>query len=157
MSSTALNRSNKSYRSSSSTAKTYSQVKAIFAEARKRGLDNEALHDMVESITRRTRSISSLSYAEAQKVIQRLKGDEFKPLRTLQYHRQKAGIKQLVQDAQLTLIAELASQRNWSAESLTKFCRRQCRHDRPRTTEDANKVIEGLKAMNKREGLWAGA
>ncbi len=141
--------------SASARPKTTGQVRAMFGEANKCGLDEEALRDVVEDVTRRTRHISELSYSEAEQVIERLKGKSFVPRRTLQYRRQKAGIKEVVQASQLQLIAQLASQREWTAESLVKFCKRQCGHHPLRTTEDANKVIEALKSMNKREGLWA--
>ena len=102
-----------------------------------------------------TVSIAALTYAEAERVIARLKGKSFVPTRTLQYRRQRAGVKQVVQQAQLEKIAALATQRNWSAQTLVNFCKRQCGHHPLRTTEDANKVTEALKSMNKREGLWA--
>lgn len=132
-----------------------SQVRAIFAEAKKRGLKDEDLRDVVEDVTKHTRHISELTYAQAQNVIRRLKAEQFVPTRTLQYRRAKSGIKQLVANEQLTLIAELASQRKWPAETLRNFCVKQCGKEKPRTTVDANKVIEALKAMNKRDGLWA--
>ncbi len=156
--------------------KTTGQVRAIFGEARRCGLDNETLHELVADVVGAAEdlrhpstdggmlsghaaidpvSISKLTFAQAEAVIQRLKGKSFVPLRTLQYRRAKAGIKQVVQESQLTLIAQLASQREWSAETLINFCIRQCGHHPLRTTEDANKVIEALKSMNKREGLWA--
>lgn len=137
--------------------KTYQQCQAIHVEARHRGLDADQLRDVVEDVTRRTRSIKELTHAEAQKVIQRLKGNSFVPLRTLQHRRQRAGIQQIVTDEQHTLIAELASQRNWTPETLRNFCGRQCKRDRPLTTVDANKVIEALKSMNRRDGLWSAA
>ena len=144
--------------------KSNAQVRAIFGIAKERGLDNDALHDVVASVLSdgrrstvdgREASIAKLSYAEAEKVIQRLKGQSFVPRRTLQWRRQKAGVKQLVTEAGLTKIAELASQRNWSTESLTKFCRRTIKRDRPATTKQANTIIEALKAMNERDDLWA--
>ena len=147
--------------------KTVNQVRCIYGEARRHGLDDEALHELVASVLMESCqgssptvregavSIASLTYAQAEAVIQRLKGRGFVPRRTLQYRRQKAHVHQLVTREQLTLIAELASQRNWSAQTLADFCRRQCKAEKPRTTGDANKVIEALKAMNKREGLWA--
>lgn len=136
-------------------AKSPNQVRAIFAEARRVGLDEESLRDVVESATRRTRSIRELTHAEAEAVIKQLKGTSFVPLRTVQYRRKKQGVEQVIQPAQLKLIADLASQRNWSAETLLKFCKRQCGYTRPRTTRHGNKIIEGIKAMNQREGLWA--
>lgn len=135
--------------------KSVNQVRAIFAEARRVGLDGESLRDVIESVTRRTRSIKELTHAEAEAVIRKLKGNAFVSLRTIQHRRRKEGVGQVVQPAQLRLIGDLASQRNWSAETLLDFCERQCGHTRPRTTGDANKVIEGIKAMNRREGLWA--
>lgn len=138
-----------------SNPKSTDQVKAIFGSAKQCGLDGEALRDVVEDVTKRTRSIAALTHAEAEKVIARLKGRSFVPRRTLQWRRKKAGVKQVVQDAQLTLIAQLASQRNWTAESLTKFCRKMIKRDRPLTTDEANKIVEALRAMNRREGLWA--
>ncbi|PYS69309.1 MAG: hypothetical protein DMF69_17400 [Acidobacteria bacterium] len=143
---------------------TTGQVRAIFGEARRCGLDNELLHELVADVIRGSSptvmegavSIKSLTFAQAEAVIQKLKGKSFVPLRTLQYRRQSAGIKQVVQEGQLKLIADLASQREgWTAETLVNFCKRQCGHHPLRTTEDANKVIEALKSMNQREGLWA--
>jgi predicted subunit of tRNA(5-methylaminomethyl-2-thiouridylate) methyltransferase len=137
--------------------KTNGQVRAIYAEAAKHGIDADLLHDVVADVTRRTRSVKALTYIEAQRVIQRLKGKDFVPLRTLQYRRQQAGVPQLVSKDQMNLIAELASQREWSIETLQKFCKRVCKREVPRTTADANKVIEALKSMNRREGLWSAA
>lgn len=174
--------------------KTTGQLRAIFGEARKRGLDNEQLHDLVAGVVQSSNSssdrtiprrgpraatpggekvgaadrwvatavaalpfvsIKSLTYAQAEAVIQRLKGSSFVPRRTLQYRRKKAGVTQVVQRDQILLIAALATQREWSTETLVKFCKRQCGHHPLRTTADANKVIEALKAMNRRDDLWA--
>jgi len=139
----------------SAQPKSNNQVRAIFAEGRKCGLDNDGIRDVVESVTRRTRHISEVTHAEAEAVIKRLKGDGFVSIRTLQHRRQKQGVTQVVQAGQIRLIADLASQRKWSPEALLKFCRRQCGHTRPRTTAEANTIIEALKAMNRREGLWS--
>jgi hypothetical protein len=137
--------------------KSTEQVRAIFGLARQNGLDEELLRDAVESVTKRTRSIAALSHSEAERVIAHLKGESFTPTprRTVQHRRKKSGVNQVVQPGQLELIASLASQRHWKAETLENFCRRQCGHFPLRTTSDANKVIEALKSMNKREGLWA--
>jgi hypothetical protein len=78
------------------------------------------------------------------------------PKRTEQYRRARTDAKQLVSQSQLELIATLASQRKWSGEALVKFITRMVKHFPVRTTAEANKVIEALKAMNKRGGLWSG-
>jgi Bacteriophage Mu, GemA protein len=144
-----------------SKPKTAAQLRAIYAEGRRRGLDNDALHVLVigslspQSSALKSGSLKDLSYTEAQRAIQRLKGRDFVPLRTLQYRRQRAGVQQLITSEHEEKIAALATQRNWSAERLVNFCKRQCGHYPLRTTQDANKVIEGLKAMNQRDDLWA--
>lgn len=139
--------------------KTHAQVKAIYGLARAQRMDDDLLHETVASVTGGNPSIRELSFTNANKVILRLDGQPFAATpaarRTVQHHRQKAGVLSVVQPAQLHRIAELASQRSWTGETLRKFCVRQCGNDTPRTTKDASKVIEGLKAMNKREGLWA--
>ena len=142
--------------------KEYSQVRAIWAIAREKGIDSDLLHEIVAEVlvstgsgSDRVASISALTYSEANRVIERLKGNAYVPLRTLQARRQRAGVKQVVTREMLKKITELAAQRNWSVMSLRNFCIRQCGHSKPRTTEDANKIIEALKAMNKREGLCA--
>jgi len=134
--------------------KTVAQVRAIYGVAKSKGIDSDTLHELVCGLTRKS-SIAALTYTEAERVIQRLKGRSFVPLRTLQYRRQKAGVKQLVQQTQLDLIAQLAAQRQWTNYSLTAFCLKVCKRSRPLTTDEANKVIEGLKVMNRRDGLWA--
>lgn len=135
--------------------KTHGQVKALFGIARQCGLDDDQLHDVVEDVTKRTRSIKELTHSEADRVIARLKGKNNVPLRTLQYRRRKAGVEQIVQETQLQLIAQLASQRNWSSETLVNFCRKMVKRAKPATTSEANKIIEALKAMNRRDDLWA--
>lgn len=135
-------------------SKTSAQVRRIFGLARARGLDEAELHTLVSDATTKT-SIAALNITEADAVISRLGGEPLAARRTLQYRRRKAGVSQVVQHGQLELIAKLASQRHWSAAALVEFCRRQCGHHPLRTTADANKVIEALKSMNRREGLWA--
>jgi hypothetical protein len=137
--------------------KSTAQVRAIYGIARRSGLDDELLHDTVESVTKRTRSIAALTRLEADQVIAHLKGEAFTPTprRTVQHRRKRAGVQQVIQQGQLDLIASLASQRGWSAQTLIDFCKRQCGHHPLRTTKDANKVIEALKSMNKRDALWA--
>jgi hypothetical protein len=134
--------------------KTQPQVRAIYGLARKRGLDNEELHALVKDATHKT-SIANLNVTEADVVITKLGGEPLAARRTVQHRRQKAGVQQVVQQGQLELIAALASQRHWPAQALIDFCKRQCGHHPLRTTKDANKVIEALKSMNRREGLWA--
>lgn len=129
--------------------KTTGQLRTIFAVGKERGLDHDSLREMAGG------SLRELSYSEAEKLIQRLKGQSFVPLRTLQHRRAKAGVKVMVQQTQLDLIAQLAAQRQWTNYTLTAFCLKVCKRGRPATTNEANKIIEALKAMNRRDDLWA--
>src|SRR5262245_1118429 len=72
--------------------KTSSQVRCIFGLAKKQGLDKEE----IESIA--GKRISMLSFAEANDVIKNLGGDPFAkgtPRRTINQHRQQAGVPQI--------------------------------------------------------------
>lgn len=142
----------------SSNPKTTGQVRAIFGLARSAGHSDEDRHAVIAAVTNgRTESVKDLTFNEANLVIRHYKGRAFKPAprRTVHHRRQQRGIKQIVSESQLELIAKLASQRNWSPVALKEFCKRQAGHFPLRTTEDANRVIEALKAMNRRGGLWA--
>lgn len=137
--------------------KTPAQVRAIFGLAKRARHDDHDRHAVIADVTRgRTDSTKELTFDEANAVISHYGGRTFKPAsrRTVLHHRQHAGVFQVVQQGQLEYIAKLASQRHWSAQTLIVFCKRQCGHHPLRTTKDANKVIEALKNMNRREGLW---
>jgi Protein of unknown function (DUF1018) len=134
--------------------KTRAQLRRIYGLAKDCGLDNEELHALVFDATNKS-SIAALNVTQADVVIARLGGEPLAARRTIQQRRKNAGIVAVVSPAQIQLIADLASQRHWSAETLQEFCRRQTGHFPLRTTKDANKVIEALKSMNRREGLWA--
>ena len=62
----------------------------------------------------------------------------------------KAGVKQIVTKEQLDFLHLLANQLGWTTGSIEKFCKRQIKKAAPTTTEDANKVIEGMKAILSR-------
>lgn len=139
--------------------KSTAQIKAIFGLARKRDLSDDALRAVAETVTGQ-RSISALTRAAANNVIVALggvvQGTADVPLRTRQYRRQRAGVKRIVSPAQLEKLRTLAAARHWSDRTVDEFCTRQCGHARPRTTTDANKIIEALKAMNARDARLKG-
>ena len=133
--------------------KSTGQVRHIFGLAREVGLDDDLLHDTVESVTQRTRSITALSSKEADLVISHLKSKAEKqtPRRTVQYRRKRAGVNQVAQPAHLELMRSLARTRNMSDEGLEQLSNRIIKHYPPRTTSETNKVVEALKSMNRRE------
>ncbi len=135
--------------------KTTRQLQAIFGLAKKRGLTKEAIEQIVFDITdARTDRISELHFPEANIIIVRLGGEAFAPLtrprRTENYHRQKAGVSQVAQPGHLKFMHGLAAGRGMSADGLERLGTRMIKHWPPRTTAETNKMIEALKAMNKR-------
>jgi hypothetical protein len=149
----------------SAQLKTNAQVRRIFGLARARGLDESELHQIVEEETKQP-SIRALTSAQADKVITRLGGESSPRFggygwcdpkgtsrRTVQHRRKRAGVVQVVPQPQLDLLADLAAQRSMSVEGLQSLFRRMHVHYPPRTTKEANKVIEALKAMNGRDSL----
>jgi hypothetical protein len=133
--------------------KSTGQVRCIFGLARQKGMDDELLHETVLSVTKRTKRISQLTSVEADAVIAHLKGKDYRPTprRTVLHRRQRAGVKQVAQPAHLDLMYSLARTRHMSDEGLEKLSRRVCKKYPPQTTSETNKVIEALKAMNRRE------
>jgi len=135
--------------------KTKEQVKAIWSRARTRAITDEHLHDLVEAETGQ-RSIRALSREQADQVIVALGGAPLAKRiarRTRQGYHQAKGIKQVASQEQLELMRSLAKKRQWSDESLSKFCRRMIKRDSPATTKQANTIIEALKSMNQRDQL----
>jgi hypothetical protein len=129
-------------------------VRAIFGLAKTRGLTDDELRAVVEEQTG-SRSISGLSRHDAEKVINRLNGVTPPPRRTVQHRRRRAGVPQIASPAHLDLMRSLARRREMSDEGLEQLSIRQCGHYPPRTTSETNSVVEALKAMNKREAVWA--
>ncbi len=135
--------------------KSKKQVAAIWQLAKTRKIDSDELHTLVHNVTGQD-SIRLLSKAEADKVIVKLGGTPFNrikgtPRRTVQYRRRSAGVQQIAQPAQLELMRSLAGARGMSDEGLESLTRRIIKCSQPRTTKEANKVIEALKAMNRRD------
>lgn len=136
------------------SAKTPAQVRIIFGLAKSRGLTDDELRSIVEELTG-SRSISQLSRSEAEKVINRLNGRAVTPRRTVQHRRRQAGVPQIASPAHLDLMRSLARRRGMGDKGLEQLSIRQCGHYPPRTTAETNSVVEALKAMNKREAVWA--
>jgi hypothetical protein len=157
------------------------QIKCAQALRHARAMDDELLALTIKSITNREpeaghTGLSKMTFEEANALIVKLGGTPFRPprtdwskiaaaqppargdsARTRQSRRKAAGIEQVASERQIQLIAALASQRDaMSAAALTQFCKRVCGAEKPRTTKEANKIIEALKSMNRRDGLWHG-
>ncbi len=137
-------------------AKSLAQTRCIFGLAKRRSLSDDELRSVVEEVTGQ-RHISALSRHDADTVIIRLGGQPLTPRRTTQHHRKLAGVPAIASHAHLDLMHSLARRRNMSEEGLAELSQRVIKHCPPRTTAETNKVIEALKAMNRRETVWATA
>lgn len=147
----------------SSQPKTKEQMGRIFGLARKLGLefsDDEVRRSYAVTVSSgRVDKMSELSFDEANALIKNLGGDPLgpqasrlpSPRRTVNYHRQKAGVQQIAQQGHLEKMYELAEARHMTAEGLQNMGNRMLKHWPPRTTKETNKIIEALKAMNARD------
>lgn len=137
--------------------KTTDQLRAIFGLGKKLNCEKADLEEMAADITSgRVERLSLLSFDEANAMIIRLGGEAFPvsanvPVRTANYRKQKAGIKTIETPRHLNLIDELARLRNMSPEGLERLCLRMIKKPRPVTTSEGNKIVEALKAMNRRD------
>lgn len=136
--------------------KTKPQLRAIFGLGRKLGCTDDDLRELAFDVSKeRVERLSQLSFDEANAMISRLGGDPFTrsyvPRRTENYRRQQAGVKQIAQSRHLNLMNDLARGRGISEEGLRNLCRRMLGHYRPLTTDETNKIIEAIKAMNARD------
>lgn len=133
------------------TPKTNAQLGRIFGLAKTLNASNEDLNEMVG------KGLSQLTFDEANALIERLGGEPLpvsaaRSLRSQQKDRQKAGVKQIVTKAQITRMTTLwfFPKAGRTEAGLTALIQRVIKRDRPATTEDANKVIEAIKQMNRR-------
>lgn len=137
--------------------KTTDQLRAIFGLGRKVHMAKEDLEELACDVTNgRVERLSLLSFDEANAIISRLGGDPFPltgstPTRTANYRKQKAGVETIETQKQIKLIRDLAAKRNMSDEGLDRLCMRVIKETMPpSTTKKGNKIVEALKAMNKR-------
>jgi len=105
----------------------------------------ECARDVVQAVSGQ-RSTRKLTKEQMMKVIDKLKiavGEAPPPV----YNPK---IERLAPPWQLKKIEELARKLKMNEQALHSFCKRQCGKERPATTREANKVIEGLKEMLRR-------
>lgn len=143
--------------------KSNSQIRRLFGLAKPNAHTacmevHDYLADLANHVTgERTASLADLTFDEANAMIKALNGDPFpkygQSRRTENYRKQKAGIKSVETENHLNFILELAQLRGMSLDGVTKLAGRMNLPWPPRTTEQGNKIVEALKAMNKRDGL----
>lgn len=134
-------------------------LRGLHAEARKRGLDHDALHEIALERFQRG-SLRDLSVAQIQGWANELRQAQAPRSAASRRRQGTAGRKtagkaakvvELVGAKELELIGGYAEALGWDRARLDGFIRRQLgEHGRVRTVGDANKVIDGLRAMYRR-------
>ncbi len=136
--------------------RTKAQNSLMFGLAAKAGVSHDDLREWTSEITNgRTDHTSELYYGEAVEIIDRLQkfvNPDETPRRTVNYRKQKTGVKTIETQAQLKKINDL-----WfaipgrTASGLESICLRTIKIEKPRTTKEGNKIVEAIKSMNARE------
>lgn len=139
------------------------QIRRMFGLAKQNAKDacmevKDYLSDCAHHATEgKTASLAELTFDEANKVIVMLGGEPFRAYgnskRNENYKKQQAGVKSIETDNHLNFIDELARLRGMTPEGVEKLATRMRLPWPPRTTAEGNKIIEALKAMNKRDGI----
>lgn len=139
--------------------RTLKQNNALHKLLDQRGFAQEDKADMVFDFTKgRTEHSSEMSFDECNAMITHLGGQAFPksgttPRRTTNYRRQQAGIEQIASPTHKDLMRNLWRKKDdrtdEGLESLSARVNKGLRI--PRTTKEVNRVIEAIKAMNRRD------
>jgi hypothetical protein len=128
--------------------------RAVHAEAKKRGYDHDALHDLCQERFG-ARSMSLVTDQELLSIYFGWTGKGLKRLGKLPSRGElnTKGREMVAAEDLVTLDAEFAK-RGLGAEGKQNFIRRQLGgRDVIRTRRDMVQVLAGIRAMNRREGL----
>ena len=147
--------------------KTNAQIKRLFGLAKSpaeaAGWDpKEFLEDLASQVSGGTVDrLSLLPFGVANTMIRRLGGEPLNPpgspttsRRTARHRRQQAGVVQIASAAQQKLLNDLAAGRGITDDGLKKLSTTMIKKPVPRTTAEVSKLIEAIKAMNKRDAQY---
>ena len=125
------------------------QIIKLWAQARELGMDGEALHALVAELTGKT-SLRELITGEGIRVIdtmvERGASGQGRRRRSL-----PPGVTRLVTPWQMKRLAELIAQLGWSQPRWEGVVRKAIGRPSPRTSSEAAKCIEAVRAILKRE------
>ena len=130
---------------------TKAQIRAVHAAARARGLTDDEYRDRLEAEAG-VRTCKALSRRQAAAFLDGLAGRKrAAPRRGRRPPPAPAGTVRMITPAQRRLIDELASEIEWRAPGgYRRWLRSSLGLERPATSSDGAKVIEGLLAMRRR-------
>jgi len=127
---------------------------AVHAEAVKRGLDHDALHAMACE-RYGVHSMSELTEEQLLAIYRGWTGKGLKGVGKLPKRGELAAKgDEMVSPADLEMLAREFAKRGLGADGQRNFVRRQLRgRDEIRSRKDLVRVMGGLRAMNRREGV----
>lgn len=129
---------------------TKAQIRAVHAAARARGLTDDEYRDRLEAEAG-VRTCKALSRRQAAAFLDGLAGRKRAPQRGRRLPPAPAGTVRMITPAQRRLIGELVSEIDWRAPGgYRRWLRSSLGLERPATSSDGAKVIEGLLAMRRR-------
>lgn len=128
--------------------------RALHAEALKRGLDHAALSDVCKTRF----GVQSMAGASDEQLLSLYKGWTGKSLRRTgplpkRGYAHRRGAEEMISAEDIQTLANAFALRGWGPETQANFVRRQLGRDQIRTRRDFWRVFNGLRAMNRREGI----
>jgi hypothetical protein len=149
-----------------STEQRSKMMRGLHAEARKRGLSHDGLHELVEK-RYGVRSLSQLSEAQLREWYREFSGKGFRHRGIAPGSRAWAagnagkkaapdGARKVVELAgadDIAMLIDLAARIGWSVTGFHKFVARQLGREQVRTMADVNKVLWALKTIARRKGI----
>lgn len=139
-------------------------LRGLHAEARKRGLSHDDLHELVARKFR-VDSLSKLTEKQLREWYREFTGKGFKhrgvPAGSRAWASGNAGrrgpgqqkVVELVNGDDLAMLANLAAQIGWSVSALHVFIERQIGRRAIRTMAEFNRVLWPMKAIARRKGI----
>jgi galactokinase len=139
--------------------KTKAQNSAIFGLGARLKCSHEDLRELAFDVTNgRTDQISELTFDEANGMISRLggrpfvKNPQFDSKRAEQHRKQEAGVETIATGTHKDFMRSLARKRGMDAAGLGDLSAKVNKGLRePRTSKEVNRVVEAIKAMNRRD------
>jgi hypothetical protein len=131
---------------------TKAQIQAIKVGQQQLAIDDDTYREML-SLRYGKKSCKTLTKNEAADLIDSLNRRGARIRKKFERRkRTSAGVDRLISPGQRRLISALDAQIDWiSEDGLTRWCAASFGFDYPKTGKQAAKVIEGLKAMLKRQ------
>lgn len=126
--------------------------RALHAEGSKRGLDHDALRDLCRERFS-VASMAELNEGQLREMYRAWTGHGLRRKSALP-RRPSGAVAEMVTGDDLNTLAEAFALRGWTHETQRAFIHRQLGRDEIRTRRDFWRVFSGVRAMNRRDGIY---